>query len=264
MAEAPLSESIAAPSPTRPAVSLRAEGLVFGFERPLLRGVDLGVSGGDCVALLGANGAGKTTVLRLLAGLIEPHAGQVEVDGIASPLLSHQQRAHRIGYLPQRIPVATGFAVYEMVLMGLYALLPARGWESQREWLAVGRALHRVGARRLMRRPFDELSGGEQRRVLLARALVARPGLLLLDEPLAALDPGFVLELTATLVALKAAGVGLVISTHRLSLVRQLADRVIVLRRGEVLAAGRPSTTLSAALLDEAYETDAFSRVGAG
>ncbi len=264
MAEARLSRRTADLTASRPGVSLRADGLVFGFDRPLLCGVDLRVSGGECVALLGANGAGKTTLLRLLGGLIEPQAGQVEVDGIASPLLSHEQRAQRIGYLPQRIPVATGFAVYEMVLMGMYALLPARGWESQREWLAVGRALHRVGARRLIRRPFDELSGGEQRRVLLARALVARPALLLLDEPFAALDPGFVLELTATLATLKSSGVGMVISTHRLSLVRQLADRVVVLRRGEVLAAGTPSATLSPVLLDEAYGTDAFSRADAG
>ena len=259
MAEASLSRSTADPAVCPPDVLLCAEGLVFGFERPFLRGVDLRISGGECVALLGANGAGKTTLLRLLGGLIEAHSGLVKVDGIASVLLSHEERARRIGYLPQRIPMATGFAVYEMVLMGMYALLPARGWESQREWLAVGRALHRVGARRLMRRSFDELSGGEQRRVLLARALVAHPRLLLLDEPLAALDPGFVLELTATLSALKTAGVGLVISTHRLSLVRLLADQVIVLRRGAVLASGPPSETLSAALLDEAYGTDAFS-----
>jgi len=260
MAEARLTGLAADPAACPPGVSLRANGLVFGFDRPLLHGVDLRVSGGECIALLGANGAGKTTLLRLLGGLLDAHAGTVEVDDIASPLLSHEQRARRLGYLPQRIPLATGFAVYEMVLMGMYALLPARGWESQREWLAVGRALHRVGARRLMRRPFDELSGGEQRRVLLARALVARPGLLLLDEPLAALDPGFVLDLTETLAALKSSGVGMVISTHRLSLVRQLADRVLVLRHGEVLAAGTPSATLSPVLLDEAYDTDAFSR----
>lgn len=264
MAEACLTRPAADPPAKRPDVSLRAVGLVFGFDRPLMDGVDLCVSGGECVALLGANGAGKTTLLRLLGGLIEPHSGTVEVDGLASGVLSRRQRAQCIGYLPQRIPLATGFAVYEMVLMGMYALLPARGWESQREWLAVGRALHRVGARRLMRRPFDELSGGEQRRVLLARALVARPGLLLLDEPLAALDPGFVLDLTATLTALKSSGVGMVISTHRLSLVRQLADRVIVLRHGKVLAAGAPSATLSPALLDEAYDTEAFSHAGTG
>ncbi len=262
MAEARPSTAEAGPDTRVRGVSLRAQGLEFGYDRPLLSGVDLDVSGGECVALLGANGAGKTTLLRLIGGLLTAHAGQVEIDSIASPQLSREQRARRIGYLPQRIPAATGFAVYEIVLMGMYALLPARGWESRREWLAVARALQRVGARRLMRRPFDELSGGEQRRVLLARALVARPGLLLLDEPLAALDPGFVLDLTATLMTLKSSGVGMIISTHRLELVRQLADRVVVLRRGEVLAAGTPLDTLVPALLDDAYGTDAFTRSG--
>ncbi len=263
MAESRPSTAAAVHGKSTAGVSLRAEGLVFGYDRPLLSSVDLDVSGGECVALLGANGAGKTTLLRLCGGLLTAHAGHVEIDGIAASQLSREQRAHRMGYLPQRIPAATGFAVYEMVLMGMYALLPARGWESRREWLAVARALQRVGARRLMRRPFDELSGGEQRRVLLARALVARPGLLLLDEPLAALDPGFVLDLTATLAALKSSGVGMIISTHRMALVQQLADRVVVLRRGEVLAAGPPLETLVPSLLDEAYGTDAFTRAGA-
>lgn len=242
------------------AISLVAEGISFGYREPLLRNVDVRLKSGQCVALLGANGAGKTTLLRLLGGLLQPDAGGVWLDGDPIQSLPAQRRAQRVGYLPQRIPSAPGFAVYEMVMMGLYALLPAHGWESAREWRAVGRALRRVGARRLLRRPFDELSGGEQRRVLLARALVAGPGLLLLDEPFAALDPGFELELEDTLAKLKRQGVAMVISTHRLSLVRAIADRVVILAAGRVLAEGPPHKVLTPDVLDATYATDRFSR----
>lgn len=242
------------------ALSLVAQRLAFGYREPLLRDVDIRVDGGECVALLGANGAGKTTLLRLLAGLLRPDGGAVCLDGTPLDKLAAAARCRQLGYLPQSIPSAPGFAVHEIVMMGLYSLLPARGWESQSEWLAVGRALRRVGARRLMRRPFDELSGGEQRRVLLARALVSKPALLLLDEPLAALDPGFALELEATLRRIKTDGVAIVVSTHRLSLVRALADRVVVLRQGQVIAQGSPDGVMTPELLDATYATDHFSR----
>ncbi|NIR59922.1 MAG: ABC transporter ATP-binding protein [Gammaproteobacteria bacterium] len=232
--------------------------MTFGYDVPLLKDIDVDVERGECVALLGANGAGKTTLLRLLGGLLRPEAGTVcwgdsDVAGLAPAL-----RARGLGYLPQRTPRSTGFRVHEIVLMGLYPLLPARGWEGPAEWLAVGRALQRVGAGHLLRRPFDELSGGEQRRVLLARALVARPAMLLLDEPLAALDPGFVLEFTATLKRVKQQGVGLVVSTHRLSFVRAIADRVLVLKQGEVIETGSPDVVLRPEVLNRAYGTERF------
>ena len=242
--------------------SLAASEVAFGYDEPLLHDISLRIEPGQCVALIGANGAGKTTLLRILGGLLEPQAGSVRFADRDIATLNPAERTAALGYLPQRSPRAAGFAVHEMVLMGLYSLLPARGWESRTEWLAVGRALRRVGARHLLRRSFATLSGGEQRRVLLARALVARPAILLLDEPLAALDPGFVLEFTATLAALKAQGVALVISTHRLSLVEALADAVIVLRRGAVLEQGGPTAVLQPELLNAAYGTDRFTAGG--
>lgn len=242
--------------------SLAASEVTFGYDAPLLRSISLRIEPGQCVALIGANGAGKTTLLRILGGLLQPQAGSVRFADRDIATLDPIARTAALGYLPQRSPRAAGFAVHEMVLMGLYSLLPARGWESRAEWLAVGRALRRVGALHLLRRSFATLSGGEQRRVLLARALVARPAILLLDEPLAALDPGFVLEFTATLAALKAQGVALVISTHRLSLVEALADAVIVLRQGAVLEQGEPTAVLQPELLDAAYGTDRFTAGG--
>ncbi len=242
--------------------SLVASEVTFGYDAPLLRDISLRIEPGQCVALIGANGAGKTTLLRILGGLLPPQAGSVRFGGREVGTLSPAERTAGLGYLPQRSPRAAGFAVHEMVLMGLYSLLPARGWEGKTEWLAVGRALARVGAGHLLRRSFATLSGGEQRRVLLARALVARPAVLLLDEPLAALDPGFVLEFTATLAALKEQGVALVVSTHRLSFVGALADAVVVLQRGGVLQQGDPVAVLQPELLNDAYGTDRFTAGG--
>lgn len=240
---------------------IQLSGLTKRFgERVLLDRVSWQVSDGDRVGLCGPNGAGKTTLLRLLAGLGRPDRGTITIGDVAAHELTAAERSRRIGYLPQRVPDDTGFAVYEMVLMGLYALLPARGWESRREWLAVARALRRAGALPLLRRPFDELSGGEQRRVLLARALVARPQVLLLDEPLAALDPGFAVELAATLRQIRDDGVAMVLATHRLSLARKLADRVVVLRCGGIIAEGDPATALTPEVLDLAYDTEHFGR----
>jgi len=242
--------------------SLVASNVSFSYDQPLLRDISLRIEPGQCVALIGANGAGKTTLLRILGGLLPPQSGTVTLAGREIAALSPSERTAALGYLPQRSPRAAGFAVHEMVLMGLYSLLPARGWEGRTEWLAVGRALRRVGAGHLLRRSFATLSGGEQRRVLLARALVARPAILLLDEPLAALDPGFVLEFIATLGELKAEGVALVVSTHRLSFVEALADTVVVLRRGGVLDHGDPAAVLKPELLNDAYGTDRFTAGG--
>jgi ABC-type cobalamin/Fe3+-siderophores transport system ATPase subunit len=147
--------------------------------------------------------------------------------------------------------------------MGLSPSLPARGWESLREWRSVVQALRRVGADDLLRRSFGSLSGGEQRRVLLARALVSRPRLLLLDEPLSSLDPGFELEFIDQLRHLKRGGTAMVAATHHLGVARELADRVILLRRGEVPVVGPATELMTAERLDATYGTDAFSRQAA-
>jgi iron complex transport system ATP-binding protein len=144
--------------------------------------------------------------------------------------------------------------------MGLYATMPARGWEGRREWRAVARALRMVGAGHLARRPFAELSGGEQRRVLLARALVSAPDLLVLDEPLAALDPGFALEMTATLEAVKRSGTAMVVATHDLRLAARLADGIALMRRGQPLVRGPAAELLAGGPLNRTYGTTAFDQ----
>lgn len=242
-------------------LSVNGLGFSYGSE-PFLAHVDLRVEAGEFLALLGSNGSGKTTLLRLLGGLLKPNSGEVSLGGCAIGDRSPAERARWVSFLPQRTPPADGFAAYEVVLMGLYPLLPSRGWESRREWRLVLDALRRVGASDFLRRPFGELSGGEQRRVLLARALVSSPRVLLLDEPLASLDPGFQLEFIEQLRGLKAEGTAIVAATHHLEMVWGIADRVLLLRRGEILRAGPTRSTLTPETLDATYGTDAFTRSG--
>ena len=196
--------------------------------------------------------------MRLLAGVEKPNSGHVAIDGDNLADVDAAHRARLVGYLPQASPRATGLAVYEVVLMGLYPLMPARGWESLAEWRRVVAALRRVGGRQLLRREFDRISGGEQRRVMLARAIVAEPPVLLLDEPLASLDPGFALELQSTLAELLAGGAAIVMATHNLELARRLADEVVLLRAGAVVERGAPADVMSPATLDFTYGTSAF------
>lgn len=238
-----------------------ASGVSFGYhdDQPVLRKLDCQVEAGRCLALLGSNGAGKTTLMRLLAGLLRPTTGEVHIDGTSIQKLAADAKSRLIGMLPQRGPKANGYAVYEVVLMGLYSTMPSRGWESVREWRAVAEALNHLGVGDLKRRPFEELSGGEQRRVLLARALVSKPRLLLLDEPLASLDPGFGLELISTLQQLKRDGTGIIVATHHLGLADELSDNALLLRRGEVVASGLTNAVLTTETLNAAYGTTMFS-----
>ena len=240
---------------------LTATNVAFGYRhRPVLRGLSLDLVQGEFVAVLGSNGAGKTTLLRLLGGLLKPDMGEVRIGNRPAHAIPPRERATLVSFLPQRTPPADGFAVHEVVLMGLYSSLPVRGWESLREWRAVVETLRMVGAQDLLRRSFGCLSGGEQRRVLLARALVSKPRLLLLDEPLSSLDPGFELEFIEQLRELKRSGTAMIAATHHLGLARELADRVLLLRGGQALAFGPRAESLTPERLDAIYGTDAFTR----
>lgn len=173
------------PAPTAPAVEV--EGLTFGFDpaRPVLRDATFRVEPLDFATVIGPNGGGKTTLLKLLLGLLEPDRGTLRVLG-TSP---HKAR-HRVGYMPQHATIDPRFPinVLEVVLMGRLNSTRRFGPYSRSDRRAAHAALERAGLGGFERRPIAALSGGERQRVLVARALAAEPELLLLDEPAAGLD----------------------------------------------------------------------------
>lgn len=223
----------------------------FGYGRAdVLHDVSFVVPEGTFTALLGPNGAGKTTILRLLLGLRRPRTGAIRVMGVPPG-----SRGHRIGYVPQRTGVPEDFplTVEDVVIMGRY---PRVGWgrrPGSTDRAAARTALDRVHLGDSAARRFGELSGGQQRRALIARALVAEPKLLLLDEPTAGLDPAAqarFYDMCCTLQ--RTAGLTLLAASHDVEVVGRHADTILLVDR-TVRAIGPPSVVLHSEPLDEVY-----------
>jgi iron complex transport system ATP-binding protein len=217
-----------------------------------LHGVDLRVRAGEVVAIVGPNGAGKSTLLAALSGDLPCSSGVVEVVG--EPLASHPpaQLARRRAVLPQQVTVAFPFTVDEVVRMGRAPWSDTSG--PGEDDLAVAAAMADCDVVGLADRPFPSLSGGEQARVSLARVLAQQAQLLLLDEPMAALDLRHQDQVFGVLRRRAQAGDGIVVVLHDLTAAAASADRVVLLDRGEVVADDSPERTLHPGLLAEVYE----------
>lgn len=217
--------------------------------RPVLRGVDLAVPGGEFLGVLGPNGAGKTTLLRAVLGLVPIRSGSVLVGG-ARPARCRS----RLGYVPQRHEFAWDYpvSVLDAVLTGRSARLGV--WRRPRagDWDAAAEALDRVGLADLAARPVGELSGGQRQRVLVARALVADPEVLLLDEPYTGLDLPAQEELAALFTRLAADGRAVVMTTHDLLGALHGCAR-IALVNGTVVAVGARSALRDPALWQRTF-----------
>lgn len=234
----------------RPA-ALAAEGVGYAVEgRSLLADVDLVARPGETVGLVGPNGSGKTTFLRCVHGALRPTAGRILVDGADTAELRVKERARRIAVVPQDASGITGLTVDEVVAMGRGP--HKRFWERDGvdDARLVADALRRVGSADLALRRFEDLSGGERQRVLIARALVQEPGLLVLDEPTNHLDIRFQLEVLALVRSL---GTTNLLVLHDLNLAAWCCDRLYVLRDGRVAASGTPVEVLTEELIADVY-----------
>jgi len=222
----------------------------------VLRDVGLDLRPGQVTAIVGPNGAGKSTLLDTLAGLRKPDVGSVELDGAPLLLLRPRLRARRIGYLPQTPEVAWAVTVRTFVGLGRTAHLGPWGLgEGDRQ--AVDEAMAMAGVTSFAERVVTTLSGGERARVFVARALAGRPDWLLADEPLAGLDPGHALDALSLFRELAGQGAGLVVTLHDLTLAARLADRVVVLAEGRIVADGAPEVCLAPETLRAAYGVEA-------
>lgn len=225
----------------------------------ILEGVSAAFAPGEVTAILGANGAGKSTLLMALAGLSAPKGGEVRLGEAALRDLDPRLRAQRLGFIPQTPEIAWGLEVRTVIGLGR---LPWRGGRgpSQADAEAVDRAMAAAQVRHLAARDITTLSGGERARALIARALAGEPEWLLADEPYAGLDPRHALEAAALFRSLADAGAGVLLTLHDLTLAARLADRVLVLGGGGVLADGPPALALTPDVLAMAYGIDARLR----
>ena len=243
---------------------LEARGLQVRLgAKPVLDGVSASFAPGQVTAVLGPNGAGKSTLLACLAGLRTPDAGEVDLDGAPLSALSPRHRAQRIGFIAQTPEIAWAVEAAILVGLGRIPFIGARGL-SREDAAIIERAMAAAQVTELAERDVSTLSGGERARVLIARALAGEPEWLLADEPLAGLDPGH--QLDAADLFRKLAhqqGRGVIVTLHDLSLAARMADRILVLAQGRVLADGPAEVALAPAVLARAYGVEARFVTGA-
>ncbi len=206
-------------------------------KRPVIRDVSLDLGRGEVVALLGPNGSGKTTCFYCIAGLINPEGGQVIIDGREATLLPMYRRAKLgIGYLPQEVSIFRGLSVEDNIL----AILEIAEKDSHKRRERLEELLSEFSIEHLRRAPSVSLSGGERRRVEIARCLAADPKYLLLDEPFAGVDPIAVAEIRGLVHDLKSRGIGVLITDHNVRETLEIVDRAYILHDGVVLMSGTP------------------------
>ena len=205
--------------------------------RRVVDGVNVAVQQGEVVGLLGPNGAGKTTSFYMIVGLISPDSGSILIDDEDITNLAMYRRARRgISYLPQEASIFRKLTVEEN-LMAILETLPIRGHE-RRE--TRERLIEQLGLERVRRSRGYTLSGGERRRVEIARSLVINPRFLLLDEPFSGIDPIQVLELQRIIFDLKRTGIGILVTDHNVSETLAVTDRAYIINEGRIFRGGTP------------------------
>ncbi len=249
-----MSPESGAPAPRR---RLRSEALVKSYgRRRVVNEVSISVESGEVVGLLGPNGAGKTTTFRMIVGLVQPESGTVRLDDRHLTGLPMHKRARRgISYLPQEPSVFRGLTVEENLL----AIAQQQPWRR--------RAARKAGVEGLLR-DFDlverradlgqSLSGGERRRVEIARALVPEPAFLLLDEPFAAIDPIAVGELQRIVKRLRDRGLGVLVTDHSVRETLRVTDRAYIIEDGRILFEGTPAELVRSEAVRRAYLGEEF------
>ncbi len=224
----------AAPQAT---AEIRTDGLVKTYgQRTVVNGVAVRVRAGEIVGLLGPNGAGKTTTFYMIVGLVPATSGRVHIDGIdATHLRMHRRARLGVGYLPQEASVFRKLTVAENVLAIVETL---RGVSARDRAALVKHHLEELSIAHLADQKAFTLSGGERRRLEIARALVTRPKFLLMDEPFAGVDPISVAEVQKIILDLRGRGIGVLITDHNVRETLRIVDRAYIIHQGRVLTEG--------------------------
>ncbi len=225
-------------------------------KRPVVRNVSLSLKRGEAVGLLGPNGAGKTTTFYMIVGLVRPDTGSISLDGEDITTLPMYRRARLgIGYLPQEASVFRGLNVEQNVMAALEVTEP----DADRRENMLAELLAEFGIGHLRRTPALALSGGERRRVEIARALATRPSYILLDEPLAGIDPIAVGEIRDLVSHLKHRGLGVLITDHNVRETLGIIDRAYIMHDGQVMMEGEPGAVVADENVRRVYLGERFT-----
>lgn len=241
--------------PTTAGLAVHAVGKSYK-KRPVVRGVSLGVRRGEAVGLLGPNGAGKTTTFYMIVGLIRPDTGTILLDDADITSLPMYRRARLgIGYLPQEASIFRGLNVEQNIMAALEVVEPLL----DRREAMLDELLAEFGISHLRRSPSLALSGGERRRLEIARALASHPSYILLDEPLAGIDPIAVGEIRDLISHLKHRGIGVLITDHNVRETLEIVDRAYIMHDGQVLMEGEPQEVVANDDVRRVYLGEMFS-----
>jgi iron complex transport system ATP-binding protein len=210
---------------------------------------------GELVAILGPNASGKSTLLKLISGALQPLSGRIFLNGFETHSLPVKTRAQRIALVQQESRLLFPSRAWEFVMQGRHPYGGGLRFESDEDILIASNALAQVGASQLADRWMDKISGGEKQRVILARALAQQPLLLLLDEPTLHLDIGAQVDLLESLRRLAAQNrYTVLVVTHELNLAGEYADQVVLMHRGKCLRVGPPATVLQREILEQVFQ----------
>ena len=236
-------------------VSLQARQVFFSYLNGLvLHNINLSIKAGEMVGLLGPNGSGKTTLIKLASGVLKPKQGEIKLDGSSLRQLSRKSIARSVAVVPQHFNIPFAFTTAEVVMLGRTPFLKAfvEGSEVDRQFVAS--ALELVSISELKERRFDELSGGERQKVVLAMALAQQPKLLLLDEPTLHLDITHQVEILELVRRLNVErGLTIIAAMHDLNLASLYFNRLILLKEGRVSADGTPAQVLTEDRIREVF-----------
>lgn len=234
---------------------LAAESVSFSYApgTPAVDRVSARFNEGELTSIVGANGSGKSTLMRLLARVVAPHTGDVLLRGRSLRNWSAREYAKRVGYLPQQLELDFPMRAFDVVLSGRAPYLGRFAWESSDDESAAARALEACDALHLAERHLDEMSGGERKRILLARVLAGEPEIVLLDEPFSALDLAHVQTLALLLRKIVREGTTVVLVSHDLNWSAAISDRMIVLEKGNVVLDAQPDEVLRPEVMERHF-----------
>lgn len=227
----------------------------YSEQNNVLNDIDFSINSGQLVTLLGPNGVGKSTFLNCIIGLLRPTSGSIMLNDNELLKLSRKSIAKKIAYVPQKCIVPFDYSVKEFVVMGRTAHLGLLSMPSAEDYKAVDEALIRLEIEHLTERPMNELSGGEQQKVFIARAIVQSPQIIILDEPTSALDYGNQIKVLKLIKELSLAGYAVLMTTHNPDHTLMLDGSVAILNKTGYLTYGSISDILTEENLEQAYGT---------
>jgi iron complex transport system ATP-binding protein len=240
--------------PDEPKVSISIEGVQFGYNgTDVLKNVAFVGRPGEFIGLIGPNGSGKSTLLRLINGMLKPKMGTILMEGRDLDKMKVEEIAKVCANVPTEFSEDFNLSVQELVFLGRYPFAKGLWWDNKEDEGLVVDAMKKFGVYHLKDRRFSELSSGEAQRVLLAKAVVQCPRVMLVDEPSAHLDLKYKLEVMEHLRDLLSGNVTIVIASHDLNLLAKYCDKVMILSKGKIVAFGTPAEVITAQMVEAVY-----------